>query len=219
MTTYGSLQGDPLHAGTIRVLGGPGWIDDERYDLSAKAEDRPPLQEMLGPMLLALLEDRFQLKAHTEPRDMQVYALGLAEGPRKLQLTPEDSCKPLDLENPPKRDDPAHYCGLERSHEDGGAYISDWYGVTMAELAGRSLTPYAGNYVVDQTGLNGRFDIHLEFRRNDTLRVNGVEVSSDSESGAPTIFTALHALGLKLIPAKAPIDVVVIDRIERPSEN
>lgn len=72
---------------------------------------------------------------------------------------------------------------------------------------------------MDQTRVNGRFDIHLKFRRNDTLRVNGVEISSDSESGAPTIFTALHALGLRLVPAKAPIDVVVVDRIERPSEN
>jgi uncharacterized protein (TIGR03435 family) len=73
---------------------------------------------------------------------------------------------------------------------------------------------------VDQTGLNGRFDIHLEFRRNETLRVNGILVSSgESESGAPTIFTALHGVGLKLVPGKAPIDVVVIDSTERPSEN
>src|SRR5579863_10639403 len=50
VTAYGTLQGGPLHVGTIRVLGGPGWIDNERYDVSAKAEDRAPLQERLGPM-------------------------------------------------------------------------------------------------------------------------------------------------------------------------
>ena len=220
VTAYGSLQGDPLHAGTIRVFGGPSWIDNERYDISAKAEDRAPLQEMRGPMLIALLEDRFHLKAHMEPRDTPEYALRLIEGPSKLRSTQEGSCKPIDLEDLPKSGDQTRYCGLERSHVEGGTVIADWYGVTMAELASRSLTPYAGNYVLDQTGLNGRFDIHLEFRRNETLRVNGVEVSSgESESGAPTIFTALHGLGLKLVPGKAPIDVVMIDSIERPSEN
>jgi uncharacterized protein (TIGR03435 family) len=171
-------------------------------------------------MLIALLEDRFHLKAHTEPRDTPVYALRLIEGPSKLRSTQEGSCKPIDLEDLPKSGDQTRYCGSERSHVEGGTVIAEWYGVTMAELASRSLTPYAGNYVLDQTGLNGRFDIHLEFRRNETLRVNGVEVSSgESESGAPTIFTALHGLGLKLVPGKAPIDVVVIDSVERPSEN
>jgi uncharacterized protein (TIGR03435 family) len=218
--SYGSLQGDPLHVGTIQVLGGPSWIDNERYDLSAKAEGRVPLQEMIGPMLIGLLEDRFHLKAHTEPRDMQVFALRLIEGPSKLRSTQEGSCKPIDMEDLPKSGDPTRYCGLESSHVEDGTVIADWYGVTMTELASRSLTPYAGNYVVDQTGLSGRFDIHLEFRRSVPLRVNGVEVSSgESESGAPTIFTALHGLGLKLVSAKAPIDVVMIDSIERPSEN
>jgi len=220
VTAYGSLQGDPLHAGTIRVLGGPSWIDNERYDVSAKAEDPAPLQEMRGPMLIALLEDRFHLKAHTEPRETPVYALKLMEGPTKLRSTQEGSCKPINLEDLPKSGDQTRYCGSEHSHVEGGTVIAEWYGVTMAELASRSLTAYAGDYVLDQTGLTGRFDIHLEFRRNETLRVNGVEVSSgEPESGAPTIFTALHGLGLKLVPGKAPIDVVVIDRIERPSEN
>jgi uncharacterized protein (TIGR03435 family) len=123
------------------------------------------------------------------------------------------------MEDLPKPGDQTRYCGLDYSHFESGTVIAEWYGLTMAELA-RRLPIYAGNYVVDQTGLNGRFDIHLEFRRSAPVRVNGVEVSSgESESGAPTISTALRGLGLKLVPAKAPIDVVVIDSIERPSEN
>jgi uncharacterized protein (TIGR03435 family) len=220
VTAYGSLQGDPLHRGTIQVVGGRSWIDNERYDVSAKVEGGAPLQERMGPMLIGLLEDRFQLKAHTEPRDMSVYALRLVEGPAKLHSAAEGSCKPIDMENLPGYGDPTHYCGLERSHIENGTILSQSYGITMSELASRALTVYAGNYVVDQTGLNGRFDIHLEFRRSVPQSVNGVEISSgESESGAPTIFTALREVSLKLVPVKAPIDVVVVDQVQRPSEN
>jgi uncharacterized protein (TIGR03435 family) len=217
---YGSLRGDAFHLGTIRVLGGPSWIDNERYDVSVKAEGRATLLEMEGPMLIGMLEDRFHLKAHTEPRDTPVYELRLMEGPSKLRPIQEGSCKPLDVEAPPESGDPTHYCGLGHSHQEGRAITQELYGVTMAELANRYLLIYAGEYVVDRTGLSGRFDMRLEFQRSVPLRVNGVEASSgEVEPGAPTIFTALHGFGLKLVSAKAPIDVVVVDEIQRPSEN
>lgn len=220
MLSYGSLQGDPFRAAVIRVLGGPGWIDDEHYDVSAKAAGPALRQEMVGPMLIGLLKDRLHLKAHTEPRDTPVYELKLTGGPSKLRSTREGSCKPVDMEDLPKSGDHTRYCGLGGFHVESGTVIADWYGVTMAELASRALSIYAGEYVVDHTGLDGRFDIHLEFRRAEGLRVNGVEVSSgESDSAAPTIFTALQRLGLKLVPARAPIDVVVVDQVQRPSEN
>jgi uncharacterized protein (TIGR03435 family) len=218
---YSALRGDVVNIGTFRVLGGPSWIDNERYDLSAKADGRPPVLQMVGPMLIALLEDRLQLKAHSEPRDTPVFTLTLAEVPRKLQPAPEGSCKPLDLENLATRDTTARYCGFGPSRIEAGTVIADWYGITMGELASRVLTIQVGRLVVDRTGLTGRFDIHLGFRHSETVRVNGVEVpTGEPESAAPTIFAALQQhLGLKLTPATAPIDVVVIDRIERPSEN
>ncbi len=218
---YSALSGDVVNIGTLRVLGGPSWIDNERYDISAKADGRPPVPQMVGPMLIALLEDRLQLKTHSEPRDTPVFALTLAEGPRKLQPAAEGSCMPLDLENLAARDTTARYCGFGPSRIEAGTVIADWYGITMGELASRVLPIQVGRLVVDRTGLAGRFDIHLEFRHSGTVRVNGVEVPTDEpESAAPTIFAALQQrLGLKLTPATAPIDVVVIDRIERPSEN
>jgi uncharacterized protein (TIGR03435 family) len=89
----------------------------------------------------------------------------------------------------------------------------------MAEFTRRTLPIFVGRRVVDQTGI-GRFDFHLEFRRTTAVPVNGVEVQTDQpESTAPTIFTALRRLGLTLVPTKAPIDVVIIDQIERPSDN
>jgi uncharacterized protein (TIGR03435 family) len=217
---YGALQGDPVQVVGIDLLGGPSWIDSERYDLLAKAEDRPSVNEMLGPMLIGLLEDRLHLKAHIEPRETPVFALRLAKDSQSLQPTAEGSCKSINLEDLPRAGDQTRYCGFGRSRNEAGTLIGDWYGNTMAEFASRVLPIYAGRHVVDQTGLIGRFDIHLEFRRTGPVRVNGVEVANgEEESTAPTVFTALQRLGLKLISTKAPIDVVVIDSIERPSEN
>lgn len=217
--SYGSLVGDPVQVVALDVLGGPSWIDNERYDLSAKAEGRPPIQEMLGPMLVGLLEDRLRLKARFEPHETPVYALRLAEGPRKLQPAPDGSCKMLNLEDLPKAGDQTRHCGSTRSHNEAGTVIADTYGVTMAEFASRGLPMYVGRRVVDQTGVTGRFDLHLEFRRASDLHTGGSEVATEAESTAPTIFTALQRLGLKLFPTSAPIDVLVIDHIERPSDN
>lgn len=217
--SYGSLRDGAMHIGTIRILAGPGWIDTERYDLSAKSDSRPSVEEMIGPMLIELLQDRLQLKAHTEPRDTPVFALTLADGPRKLQPAPEGSCKPVDLENLPKPGDQTRYCGHGPSRFESGAVIADWYGITMAELAARVLLPYVGRLVVDRTALTGRFDIHLEFRRAPAIRADGVS-TEEPVSAAPLIFDALQQrLGLKLTPTTAPIGVVVIDSIQRPSEN
>jgi uncharacterized protein (TIGR03435 family) len=217
---YGSLQGDPVQVVAIDVLGGPSWIDSERYDLSAKAENRTSVKEMLGPMLIGLMEDRLHLKAHIEPRETSVYALRLAQGPPTLQPAIEGSCKLIDLEDLPRAGDETRYCGFGRSHNEAGTVIADWYGNTMVELATRALPIYVGRRVVDQTGVNGRFDLHLEFRGASPVRINGIEAAAEEpESTAPTIFTALQRIGLKLVPTKAPIDVVVIDNLERPVEN
>jgi uncharacterized protein (TIGR03435 family) len=231
VNAYGALQGDPMPNVAMDVLGGPSWIDSERYDLLAKAEDRPSVNEMLGPMLIGLLEDRFHLKAHIEPRETSVFALRLVEGSQSfalgtakdsqsLQPAAEGSCQLINLEALPQAGDRTHYCGYGRWRNEGGTEIGDLYGNTMADLARRVLPIEVGLRVVDQTGLSGRFDIHLEFRRTIPVRVNGVEVANGAgESTARTVFTALQRLGLKLISTKAPVDVVVIDSIERPSEN
>jgi uncharacterized protein (TIGR03435 family) len=218
--SYGSLQGGPVQVVALDVLGGPSWIDTERYDLSAKAEDRSSVEEMVGPMLIGLLEDRLHLKAHLEPRETPVYALQLIERPHRLRPAEEGACKTLNPEDLPKSGDETRYCGTGRWRVEDGTVISELYGNTMAELASRGLPMHVGRRVIDQTGLTGRFDIHLEFLRAMPGHSDGVEVATDGgASMAPTIFTALQRLGLKLVPTKAPIDVVVIDSIERPSEN
>jgi uncharacterized protein (TIGR03435 family) len=103
----------------------------------------------------------------------------------------------------------------------------DLYGVTMAEFVSRFLTSYARRPVVDNTGLKGRFDLHLEFDprpAQGSARLNGGELppqlDNPTESSDYSIFTAVRKqLGLKLTPGKSPLDAIVIDRVERPSEN
>jgi len=94
----------------------------------------------------------------------------------------------------------------------------------MEEFAGRMLSNYVDRPVVDKTGLTGRFDLHFEFappRPEVPVMLNGQMVTlPPAEDSGPTIFTVLQKqLGLKLAPGKAPIDVIVVDSIERPSEN
>jgi uncharacterized protein (TIGR03435 family) len=100
----------------------------------------------------------------------------------------------------------------------------DFSGMTMTEFAGRMLESYTGRPVIDKTGLEGRFDFHLDVafpRVEGPVQLNGETVTLRSaEPEGDSIFTALQKqLGLKLTAGKAPVDVLVIDRVERPSEN
>src|SRR5579864_4951282 len=96
-----SVNTQPLH-----MEGGPSWMQSEHYSLSAKA-DGPVRTEMLaGPMLQALLADRFKLKTHRESREMPVYAMTAAKGGLKVQALAEGACTPLDLSHPPEAPKP-----------------------------------------------------------------------------------------------------------------
>jgi uncharacterized protein (TIGR03435 family) len=206
---YGDmLVGAGIGARRMEALGGPGWLDTDRYDILAKSEGNAPAGQSAAPMLQTLLEDRFKVKVHKEARDSSVYILTVAKGGAKLQASQDGSCTPLDLSN----------LGLEPPKQ----------GVTMAELAGRMLSSYVEQPVVDQTGLTGRFDVHIEFvpdyRRSGPVTLNGV-VTPDvaappADPAGPSIFAALQEqLGLKLAPGKAPLDVLIVDHAEKPSAN
>ena len=87
-----------FNARLMQVLNGPGWIDTDRYDISAKPEAKASAAEM-APMLQTLLEDRFNLKVHKEPRDTPVYELTVAEQNPKLRPSKDGDCIPIDLTN------------------------------------------------------------------------------------------------------------------------
>jgi uncharacterized protein (TIGR03435 family) len=231
---YGEvLVGTGLGARLMEVQGGPGWLDTDRYDVLAKSEDNAPAQSA-APMLRTLLEERFKVKVHKEARDSSVYILTVAKGGPKLQPTKEGSCTPIDLRNlqpptPPKPGEPApRYCGLFQGTNSGPLMVADWYGVSMAELAGWILISYVDLPVVDQTRLTERFDVHIEFvpdyHMSGPTSVNGVvtpDVTAPSvDPTLPSIFSALEKqLGLKLLKGKAPVDVIIVDHAEKPSAN
>ena len=156
------------------------------------------------------------MKMHRETRQLPVYLMTVAKRGLKIQPTKEGSCVPVDLNhaNQPTPD----WCGRMTGRANSAGIIDDAYGMTIAEIASRFLTNRLDRLVVDKTGLTGLFDAHLEFARQAAPSAPG-EVGEPSET-APSIFTAVQEqLGLKLEPGQGSVEVLVIDHVEKPSDN
>jgi uncharacterized protein (TIGR03435 family) len=214
---------EPLH-----IEGGPAWIQSERYSLTAKAETAVRTETLAGPMLQALLDERFRLKVHRETRQAPVYVMGIAKSGLKLQPLAQGACTPIDLTHPPapaplKPGDPLpNLCGAMVVRPAGnGAIVMEIRGSTMTQLAQR-LSGSAGRTVIDQTGIHGQYNFHLEFTpdrgaQRQPVTPNTPEPSADS---APDLFVALQdQLGLKLSPDRGPVIFLIIDHVERPTAN
>ena len=196
----------------FRISGGPGWMGSDRYDVEAKTEGAPNLDQK-KLMIQTLLEDRFRLKVHMETRQLPIYALTVAKGGLKLQPVKEGSCIPRDPGNPtpPQGKTLTDYCGLVVSMGRGQMELG---GAGMVDLA-RSLTRLTGRTVVDETGIKSVFAIHLTFSSDDAAPEN-----PPADASTPSIFTAVQEqLGLKLESARGPVEVLVIDHVEKPSGN
>jgi uncharacterized protein (TIGR03435 family) len=193
------------------VTGGATWIKSDRYDIEAKAEGAPSDAVLRGPMLRALLEDRFKLTLHRETRDMPVYALTRAQSGSKLSPLPEGSCPPAKGPTPAGatgKADP-HGCGTISVRYDPSGNQLDAHGMTIGEFV-TILGGYAGldRPVVDKTALTGVFDFHLRYVRD------SAPVEADA---GPSIFRAVQEqLGLRLEAGKAPGEFLVIDHVEKP---
>jgi uncharacterized protein (TIGR03435 family) len=181
---------------TVRQLAGADLLVSERYDIAAKAE-RPATRDEMRAMLRRLLMERFRLAVRRETREIPVYALTVAKGGPKLQ---PGSAPEKDRRTPLV---PAHAGGSEAGT---GNYV--FRNESMPEFAWALSRMWAtgDRVVVDQTALEGVYDFELKFSR---------------EGGdGPTLFEALpQQLGLKLESSKAPVELVVIEHVERPTEN
>ncbi len=192
------------------VMGGPHWLDSDRYDIFATAPENPGLDQMYGPMTRTLLKDRLRLKLHDEIRKLPVYNLAVLKRAAKLKPTEHGSCVEIDLKTVLQSPPPPNYCG-RFTLTKGTTTVFNGYGLTMTEFIEHVLRTL-DRPVIDRTGLIGQFDIHLEFASNDLLDAG--------DASQPSIFTALQEqLGLKLSNATGPVQVHVIDHVERPSEN
>jgi bla regulator protein blaR1 len=203
-----------------QILGAPSWLGSERYDIEAKVSsadtdalrDLSPDQRSL--MLLPLLADRFQLKVHTEVRDLPVLALVVAKGGPKLR-----EAKPGDTyPNGIKGFDGQGGAGL--MHMGPGQLTAQ--GLPMSSVA-RLLSQQLGLMVQDETGLTGKYDFTLQWSPDRGAADDGPpppDNSASTESAGTSVFTAIREqLGLKLESRKAPVEVLVIDHVEAPSEN
>lgn len=207
----GAAYGIPFAATDDRVLGGPDWIrrESDRYEVLGKIEDShyaalqktspAHQQEQVSLMEQSLLADRFKLRMHFETREMPRYDLVLAKGGSKLASSGDGTASQLSLVRA------GQGCELNAT------------AVTLAELARSPFLRSDKREVVDRTGLLGRFDFTLKF----SSPYCGADTGRSEDSpDAPDLFSALQEqLGLKLVAANGPAEVIVIDHIERPSEN
>jgi len=207
---------------SVPIEGGPAWMNSEHYTINATAEGNAKREMMSGPMMQALLEDRFRLKIHRETREIPIYVLTVAKGGLKLKPFKEGSCTPrpprdLTKPGPPPALPPGEKYCASLGTSQGPNMVVDAQGMSIDEFS-IFLRTGSGRPVVDKTGITGKFDFHLEYAPNEDLRRRLPD--DPGEPTAPSIFTALQEqLGLKLEPAKGPGEFLVIDHIERPSEN
>ena len=205
----------------FQMSGGPDWLDTAHFDVTAKAAGNPT-QDELGAMLRALLAERFKLVVHRESRDMPVYSLATTPS-TSTRLHKSD----LDCFGGPGTPPPAPGQMSERCGFRIGPGRLTGTGVSIAALAG-SLSTRLNRVVIDHTGLSGGFDFDLQWTpeqlpgrapgtpADQPIMVNGTAI----DPNGPSVFTALQEqLGLKLEPARGPVETLVIDRVEKPTEN
>jgi uncharacterized protein (TIGR03435 family) len=205
----------------IPIEGGPDWIHSAGFEIEAKSDGHPNILMMQGPMMQAVLEDRFKLKIHRETRQGPVYELALGKGSPKLKPFQEGSCTPVVAGRPlPQLASDQRYC-RNMVNPRGSVDIE---GGTLSVLTGL-LGIALDRPVIDKTGIMDQFEIHLVFSPDDSAAPRPATADPGAPLAvrvpdAPGIFQAIQEqLGLKLVPARGSVDVLVVDHIERPSEN
>ena len=193
-----------------QLASAPDWLSSETWSVDARAEGNPTRDELML-MLQSLLEERFRLKVHHESREMSVYALTVARNGPKLP-TPKDGACATPVPGQPEPAAPP--CGRVRISMSPQGVLMEGGSAAMSELA-RVLAIPLSRPVVDRTALSGAYDIRLQF--SDDVSGATPPPADATNSG---IFTAIQEqLGLKLESTKAPVDVLVIDHIDRPTAN
>jgi uncharacterized protein (TIGR03435 family) len=207
------------------VRGGPSWANSDRYAVTATAGGNPSRGEMNGTMLRTLLEERFALKVHRESEVVPVYVLTLANGRVKPKPAQDGRCVRSDAtQTPPPSapgEQPPTVCGRPIPSPKGRNVAFDVFGVSITDFADGLLSRILNRVVIDKAGETGLFDLHFEFTPNDATPLGGTALPvAPAKENDLSIFTALQEqLGLKLESTRAPVQVLVIDSVSKPSEN
>jgi bla regulator protein blaR1 len=212
-----------------QIIGGPGWLESTHYNIEAKATGSATMEQLLQ-MLQSLLEDRFKLKVHHEMKEMTVFDLTVAKNGLKLPPPRKGSCTPVDPTQrgmglpQPQRGRPADAprpCGRVFATVGPSSFLRGG-NVSMSALI-FTLSNLLGRTIIDKTGYAGTFDVDLTFARDESLAIPSPPPRAGAPARAPdpngvSIFTAMQEqLGLQLSSAKGPVDVIVIDHIEKPA--
>jgi uncharacterized protein (TIGR03435 family) len=212
-----AAYGIPMGAEDSRIKGGPNWLRSERYDVDAKidgsvvdglktlSQDQRTLEQQ--EMLQALLADRCKLAIHREIKDVAIFTLVIAKnGPKVRDAKPGETAS-------------LGFGGQGETRSITGQARS------IANLV-RALSVSLGCPVLDKTGLAGKYDFKLEWTPDDgqaqslSTGAPNDRLAPPPDSNAPSIFEAIQEqLGLKLVSGKGPVEIVVIDHVERPSAN
>jgi len=192
------------------VTGGPDWVNTQVWEIHARIDPpetdmkpadeatRRALTERFTQRIRSLLADRFQFKCHIITKELPVYELVLVKGGAKFTETKSE----------PGRQHSMSSNGNSRKIDMNAT------GITMADLS-RSLAGNVGRPVLDKTGLTGQYDLQMTW-----APAPPAAQENDAAPTGPSIFTALQEqLGLRLVSAKGPVQVLVIDSVEKPEEN
>ncbi|HTZ74915.1 MAG TPA: TIGR03435 family protein [Candidatus Aquilonibacter sp.] len=208
----------------IPIEGGPSWINSGRYTIEATTQAPEKIEMMQGPMLQALLEDRFGLRIHREAREVAVYELTVAKGGPKLKPFKKGSCVPMDFLSLSKQEIAAlspdvNYCRNQGTFQDGIITV-DSHAMSLDDFCQRTLRDAVDRPIVNKTEISGLFDFHLEYVPDGNSPLFRHSDSDPIAVAGPSIFTALQEqLGLKLQSARAAGELLVIDRVNKPSPN
>jgi uncharacterized protein (TIGR03435 family) len=235
--TYFSLKEYITMAYNLKLhqVVGPEWLGSERFDIAAKIPQGSP-RDQVAPMLRALLADRFHMQMHRDQKDFPVYALTVAKGGLKIkELGPDSAAAP----------EPAGAVNVTATGGRGGVSVNlpggasfsftnnrvEFKRATMASVAD-TLARFLDKPLVDMTELKGAYDIAFELAPEDfrSMQIQSAitagvtlppEVRRFAENASnDSLHTALASLGLRLESRKAPLDVLVIDRMDKsPTEN
>jgi bla regulator protein blaR1 len=218
-----------------QISGEPGWVKSDRYDIEAKMDgataqalgklDRDQRRVVAEKMLQALLADRFKLVIHRETKELPVYALLVAKNGPKLHESKPGETYPNGMKGIDGR--PAG-AGMMMMRGNGGPLTGQ--GIPIANLA-HILSMQLGRTVIDKTGLTGKYDFTLQWTPDESQGPmmggpgpgpggQGPGGAPPPDTSGPSIFTAIQEqLGLKLESEKGPVEIIVIDHVEKPSEN
>ena len=187
------------------ILGGPGWLDSERFDIAAvtPGEVQPSREEQMA-MLRGLLSDRFKLTFHRQQKEYSIYELTAAKGKPKLKAStapPDQPAALIGTVYPPQKIVlPAR-----------NASMDDFVSMLQRAVLDRP--------VVNKTGLPGRYDFDLEWAPDETQFGGEAPVASADAPSAP-LFTAIQEqLGLKLEATRGPVSALIVDHVDQPSSN